>query len=62
MEAQRGHWRHRGPAQPPGHRCRPGHVERVFTSGTKPVLVVFARTPGVRVAARMNVMPGDADF
>jgi hypothetical protein len=37
-------------------------VERVFTSGTKPVLVVFARTPGVRVAARMNVMPGDADF
>ena len=45
---------------PEGSPCL--HVERVFTNGTKPVLVVFARTPGVRVAARMNVMPGDADF
>jgi DNA-binding GntR family transcriptional regulator len=45
---------------PEGSPCL--HVERVFTDGTKPVLVVFARTPGVRVAARMNVMPGDADF
>ena len=39
-----------------------GNLASAGTNGTKPVLVVFARTPGVRVAARMNVLPGDADF
>lgn len=47
-------------AAPEGSPCL--HVERVFTDGIRPVLVVFARTPGVRVAARMHVMPQDADF
>jgi DNA-binding GntR family transcriptional regulator len=33
------------------------HLERAFTDGTRTVLVVFARLPGIRVGIRTNLHP-----